>query len=389
MRTPVPVDPAALTADLIRCASVTPADDGAIDVCAEALAAAGFRVSRCDRGGIANLYARCGDAGPVLGFNGHTDVVPVGDRAAWTRPPFCGDVIDGEIWGRGAVDMKSGVAAWIAAACDWAAARPATGALALLITGDEEGAGEDGTRAILDWMAANGERLDACVVGEPTSVEALGDVIKIGRRGSLTAHVTAQGVQGHTAYPHRAANPLHALARLLAELTATPLDDGTDHFDPSTLQITTIDAGNPATNVIPAEGRATVNIRFNDAHTPDALVGRLRAAAAAAETPGVRIAVETRLTGDAFLTAPGPFVPQVAASVARAAGRTPALTTGGGTSDARFVKDHCPVVEVGLVGRGMHAVDERAPVEDVARLRDVYAAIIADFMAQRPAGGPA
>jgi len=385
----MPVDPAALTADLIRCASVTPADDGAIDVCAEALAAAGFRVSRCDRGGIANLYARCGDAGPVLGFNGHTDVVPVGDRAAWTRPPFCGDVIDGEIWGRGAVDMKSGVAAWIAAACDWAAARPATGALALLITGDEEGAGEDGTRAILDWMAANGERLDACVVGEPTSVEALGDVIKIGRRGSLTAHVTAQGVQGHTAYPHRAANPLHALARLLAELTATPLDDGTDHFDPSTLQITTIDAGNPATNVIPAEGRATVNIRFNDAHTPDALVGRLRAAAAAAETPGVRIAVETRLTGDAFLTAPGPFVRQVAASVARAAGRTPALTTGGGTSDARFLKDHCPVVEVGLVGRGMHAVDERAPVEDVARLRDVYAAIIADFMAQRPAGGPA
>ncbi len=380
---PEPIDPVALTASLIRCASVTPDDDGAIDVVAAALSAAGFRTTRCDRGGIANLYARFGASGPVLGFNGHTDVVPVGDAAAWTHPPFGATVAGGELWGRGAVDMKSGVAAFVAAACAWAAGDPARGALALLITGDEEGESVDGTPAILDWMEANGERLDACIVGEPTSIEALGDMIKIGRRGSVTAQIAMRGAQGHTAYPHRARNPLPALARLLDRLASRPLDEGTAHFDPSTLAITTIDVGNPASNVIPAEGRATVNIRFNDLHDGAGLTAMLRAEAeAVAAEFGVSASVTTRISGEAFLTPPGPFTDRVAAAVARATNQTPTLSTTGGTSDARYVKDHCPVVEVGLVGRGMHAVDERVPVEDVRRLAEVYGAVIEDFFSR-------
>ncbi|SEA08480.1 succinyl-diaminopimelate desuccinylase [Rubrimonas cliftonensis] len=379
---PEPIDPVALTSALIRCASVTPADDGAIDVVAAALSAAGFRTTRCDRGGIANLYARFGALGPVLGFNGHTDVVPVGDAAAWTHPPFGATVAGGELWGRGAVDMKSGVAAFVAAACAWAAGDPARGSLALLITGDEEGDSVDGTPAILDWMQANGERLDACIVGEPTSVETLGDMIKIGRRGSVTAQLAMRGVQGHTAYPHRARNPLPALARLLDRLASRPLDEGTAHFDPSTLAITTVDVGNPASNVIPAEGRATVNIRFNDMHDGAGLTAMLRAEAeAVAAEFGVTASVSTRISGEAFLTPPGPFTDRVAAAVARATNQTPKLSTTGGTSDARYVKDHCPVVEVGLVGRGMHAVDERVPVQDVRRLAEVYRAVIEDFFA--------
>lgn len=380
---PEPIDPVALTASLIRCASVTPDDDGAIDVVAAALSAAGFRTTRCDRGGIANLYARFGASEPVLGFNGHTDVVPVGDAAAWTHPPFGATVAGGELWGRGAVDMKSGVAAFVAAACAWAAGDPARGALALLITGDEEGESVDGTPAILDWMEANGERLDACIVGEPTSVEALGDMIKIGRRGSVTAQIAMRGAQGHTAYPHRARNPLPALARLIDRLASSPLDEGTAHFDPSTLAITTIDVGNRASNVIPAEGRATVNIRFNDLHDGAGLTAMLRAEAeAVAAEFGVSASVTTRISGEAFLTPPGPFTNRVAAAVARATNQTPTLSTTGGTSDARYVKDHCPVVEVGLVGRGMHAVDERVPVEDVRRLAEVYGAVIEDFFSR-------
>jgi len=376
------IDPVALTAALVRCASVTPAHDGALDVVAGALAPFGFRLTRVDRGGIVNLYARFGDSGPVLGFNGHVDVVPPGDAAAWTHPPFAAVTEGGELWGRGAVDMKSGVAAFVAAAADWAASNPARGSVALMITGDEEGDAEHGTVALLDWMAAAGERLDACVVGEPTAVQSLGDTIKIGRRGSLTAQFTARGVQGHAAYPDRAKNPLTALARLLDRLASTPLDAGTDLFDASTLAITTIDVGNPASNVIPATGRATVNVRFNDAHTGASVAGRLRAEADAAGAAfGVDIETETRISGESFVTPPGGFTDLVAAAVARAANRQPALSTSGGTSDARFVRAHCPVVEVGLVGKGMHMVDERVPVADIAALKRVYAAIIADYFA--------
>ncbi|PJA60011.1 MAG: succinyl-diaminopimelate desuccinylase, partial [Rhodobacterales bacterium CG_4_9_14_3_um_filter_71_31] len=374
------IDPVALTAALVRCASVTPAHDGALDVVAGALAPFGFRLTRVDRGGIVNLYARFGDSGPVLGFNGHVDVVPPGDAAAWTHPPFAAVTEGGELWGRGAVDMKSGVAAFVAAAADWAASNPARGSVALMITGDEEGDAEHGTVALLDWMAAAGERMDACVVGEPTAVQSLGDTIKIGRRGSLTAQFTARGVQGHAAYPDRAKNPLTALARLLDRLASTPLDAGTDLFDASTLAITTIDVGNPASNVIPATGRATVNVRFNDAHTGASVAGRLRAEADAAGAAfGVDIETETRISGESFVTPPGGFTDLVAAAVARAANRQPALSTSGGTSDARFVRAHCPVVEVGLVGKGMHMVDERVPVADIAALKRVYAAIIADY----------
>jgi succinyl-diaminopimelate desuccinylase len=372
-----PIDPVALTAALIRCASVTPADDGALDVLAAALAPFGFRCTRVDRGGIANLYARYGETGPVLGFNGHTDVVPAGDPAAWTHPPFSGAIVDGVLWGRGAVDMKSGVAAFAAAAADWAASKPARGSVALLITGDEEAAATDGTVAILDWMARAGERLDACIVGEPTSAEALGDTIKIGRRGSMTVDVTVTGVQGHSAYPDRARNPVHALMRLLDRLASTPLDEGTEHFGPSTLQVTTVDVGNPAGNVIPAQARGRFNIRFNDLHSGASLTEHLRAEAdAVAAAFGVTVTLSPVISGESFLTPPGAFVHRVVETMARETKRAPVLSTTGGTSDARFVKNHCPVVEVGLVGRGLHAVDERVPVDEVRRLAGLYRALI-------------
>jgi succinyl-diaminopimelate desuccinylase len=372
-----PIDPVALTAALIRCASVTPADDGALDVLAAALRPFGFRCTRVDRGGIANLYARFGEDGPVLGFNGHTDVVPAGDPAAWTHPPFSGAIVDGVLWGRGAVDMKSGVAAFAAAAADWAASKPARGSIALLITGDEEAAATDGTVAILDWMERTGERLDACIVGEPTSAEALGDMIKIGRRGSMTVDVTVTGVQGHSAYPDRARNPVHALVRLLDTLASTPLDQGTEHFGPSTLQVTTVDVGNPAGNVIPAAARGRLNIRFNDLHSGASLIARLSAEAdAVAAAFGVTVTLAPVISGESFLTRPGPFVQRVTETMARETNRSPVLSTTGGTSDARFVKNHCPVVEVGLVGRGLHAVDERVPVDDIRRLAGLYRALI-------------
>ncbi len=266
-----PVDPVALTADLIRCPSVTPADAGAMGVLDTLLSEAGFECHRVDRGGIANLFARWGRKGAnrSFGFNGHTDVVPAGDIAAWSRDPFGAEIADGWLWGRGATDMKSAVAAFAAAAIDFVRETPPDGAVILAITGDEEGDALDGTRALLDWMAHEGEAMSVCLVGEPTCPARLGDAMKIGRRGSLTAQVTARGVQGHSAYPHRAKNPLTALVRLLDRLAGTTLDSGTDHFDPSTLAIVTIDTGNPATNVIPARARATVNIRFNDSHTGD------------------------------------------------------------------------------------------------------------------------
>ena len=377
------MNPADLTARLIRCPSVTPDAGAALDLLQSVLEPAGFECRRVDRNGVPNLYARWGARGArSFGFNGHVDVVPPGDPAGWTHLPFSGALADGMIWGRGATDMKSGVAAFVAAAVDFVTLTPPEGAVILTITGDEEGPSRDGTLAILDWMAQAGERMDVCIVGEPSNPEAMGEMIKIGRRGSLTAQITAIGRQGHAAYPHRALNPLHALVRLLGDLTARPLDEGTAHFDPSGLQVTTVDCGNPASNVIPERATATVNIRFNDAHTGDSLTAMLRERAAAVETEtGVRIGVAVTVSGESFVTEPGPFVDLVASVVTEHTGRVPVLSTSGGTSDARFVKDHCPVVEFGLVGAYMHQVDERVPVEQVHQLKAIYHSILQRFFA--------
>ena len=377
-------DPAELTAQLIRCPSVTPEEGGALLLLADVLTAAGFSCTRVDRNGTPNLFARWGAKGAArsFGFNGHTDVVPPGDVAAWTHPPFSGHQADGWIWGRGATDMKSGVAAFVAAAIARVTEAPPDGAILLAITGDEEGPSRDGTRALLDWMDQTGERMDVCIVGEPSNPDRMGEMIKIGRRGSMTLEIEAQGVQGHAAYPHRAKNPLHALLRLLHQLTDQPLDPGTAHFDPSGLQVTTIDCGNPASNVIPAKARATVNIRFNDAHRSEGLDAMIRdkAAVIAAET-GVGFDIQTQVSGESFLTQPGPFVDLVADVVRQATGLDPVLSTSGGTSDARFVKDHCPVLEFGLVGHFMHQVDERVPADQVRQLSAIYRTILDRYFA--------
>lgn len=376
-------DPADLTARLIRCPSVTPEEGGALVLLGDMLADAGFQVTRVDRNGTSNLFARWGAKGArSFGFNGHTDVVPPGDLGSWTHPPFSGHVEDGIIWGRGATDMKSGVAAFVAAAIDFTRDTPPDGAVILTITGDEEGPSRDGTIAILDWMAANGERMDACVVGEPSNPDVMGEMMKIGRRGSATFTISAKGQQGHAAYPHRAKNPLHALTAYLSDLTATPLDQGTDHFDPSGLQITTIDCGNPASNVIPERASAVVNIRFNDLHTGASLQADLsgRAARISAET-GVTLTVTSAISGEAFITEPGPFVDLVRGIVTQETNRQPVLSTSGGTSDARFVKDHCPVVEFGLVGHHMHQVDERVPVAQIHQLKTIYQRILESYFA--------
>ena len=376
-------DAADLTARLIRCPSVTPEEGGALTLIQSLLEPAGFACTRVDRNGTPNLFARWGAMGArTFGFNGHTDVVPPGDPGSWTHPPFSGAVIDGTIWGRGATDMKSGVAAFVAAAIDFVTRTPPDGAVVLTVTGDEEGPSRDGTPALLDWMDATGERMDVCIVGEPSNPEVMGEMIKIGRRGSLTVHITAIGKQGHAAYPHKALNPLHPLLILLADLTAAPLDEGTEHFQPSGLQVTTIDVGNPASNVIPERGRATVNIRFNDLHSGDSLTAMLRERAAAVEDrTGVRFELDFHVSGESFLTAPGPFVDLVRDVVAEACGRVPVLSTSGGTSDARYVKNHCPVLEFGLVGAFMHQVDERVPEAQVRQLQDIYHTILTRYFA--------
>jgi len=378
------VDPVALTADLIRCPSVTPADEGALDIVRGVLESAGFACTRVDRGGVSNLFARWGKKGHArtFGFNGHTDVVPVGDEGAWTVGPFSGEEKDGILWGRGATDMKSGVAAFAAAAADFVRETPPDGAVVLTITGDEEGSSTDGTVALLDWMEQEGETMSACLVGEPTCPEVMGEMIKIGRRGAMSAWFTVIGKQGHSAYPHRARNPLPAMARLMDRLASHRLDEGTEHFDASTLAVVTIDTGNTATNVIPARCTGAVNIRFNDTHTgatlSDWLQREVQAVATAFE---VQIEMEIKVTGEAFLTPPGPLSDLVAASVEAVTGVTPVLSTTGGTSDARFVKAHCPVVEFGLVGQTMHQVDERVPVEQIVQLKAVYARILKDYFA--------
>lgn len=377
-------DPVQLTADLIRCPSVTPEEGGALVLLEQALSKAGFECMRVDRGGIANLFARWGEKGSAktFGFNGHTDVVPIGDEAAWTQAPFGADIIDGIMYGRGTTDMKSGVAAFAAAAMDFVQATPPEGAVILTITGDEEGDALDGTTALLDYMAQEGEQMSVCLVGEPTCPNEMGEMMKIGRRGSMTAWFEVTGKQGHSAYPHRAKNPLPAMARLMDRLASHELDQGSDHFDASTLAVVTIDTGNPATNVIPANCSAAVNIRFNDLHSGAGLSDWLQGEAdKVAKDFDVQIAMKVKISGESFLTPPGPLSDLIAKSVEAETGIKPELSTTGGTSDARFVKDHCPVVEFGLVGKTMHQVDENVPVEQIVQLKNIYARILKDYFA--------
>ena len=369
-------DPLPLAQALIRCASVTPADAGAQDVLADALTALGFAVTRLRFGETPNLYARIGTSGPHLCFAGHTDVVPAGD-GNWKSGPFAGDLRDGVLYGRGACDMKGAIAAFVAA-CAGHLAGGIQGSISLLITGDEEGPALDGTTRVLDWMQENGEIPDFCVVGEPTNPARLGEIIKIGRRGSLNAAITVHGIQGHAAYPARADNPVHRLLRALAALTAAPLDAGTDWFEPSSLQVTSIDVGNPATNVIPAAARARLNIRFNDRHSGASLGAWLRATIA---QHAERFELDIAISGESFLTAPGPQVHRLQQAIAAVTGLTPALDTGGGTSDARFITRLCPVAEFGLVGSSMHQVDERVPVAELRALTAIYRGVIDAFMA--------
>ncbi len=373
------IDPIALAQSLIRCPSVTPADAGAIGVMAAALETLGFtchRMSSDERGGpaIANLYARLGDAGPNFAFAGHTDVVPVGDAAAWGGDPFSGQVKDGVLHGRGAADMKGALAAMVAAISRYLDkhGKPA-GSISLMITGDEEGKSLNGTRSILEWMKAHGETVDACVLGEPTNPDRLGTTIKIGRRGSMTGYLTVKGVQGHVAYPHLADNPLPRLVRLLKALTDLKLDAGNAHFDPSNLEIVSIDVGNTASNVIPAKGEAVFNIRFNDSYDSASLDALVRRTLDAAGEP---YGLAFEVTGESFLTPPGALAKIVQEAVAAATGTTPAYSTTGGTSDARFIHHHCPVVEFGLVGQTMHKVDEQVAVADVVALTEIYQGVL-------------
>jgi succinyl-diaminopimelate desuccinylase len=372
-------DPLPLAQSLIRCASVTPADAGAQGLLAEALEALSFQVWQLPFGTTPNLFARRGEGGFHLCFAGHTDVVPAG-AAAWSADPFGAEVRDGLLLGRGACDMKGAIAAFVAACADHLGSRPASdpaGSVSLLITGDEEGPALDGTRRVLEWMEAHGHVPDLCLVGEPTNPERLGDVIKVGRRGSLSARVVVEGVQGHTAYPHRADNPLHRLVAGLGALIAAPLDAGTPWFEPSGLQLTSIDVDNPATNVIPARAEARLNIRFNDRHSAASLEAWLRAALAQ-HAPAFQL--DVRCSGEAFLTEPGPLVDRLRAAVTRACGREPRLDTGGGTSDARFVARVCPVAEFGLVGRTMHQADEQVPLTELRELAGIYRAVLAEFV---------
>ncbi len=368
-------DPLLLAQALIRRPSVTPEDAGAQDVLAEALGRLGFSVTRLRFGAIDNLFARIGTAGPHLCFAGHTDVVPAG-TANWRADPFGGAVHDGVLYGRGACDMKGGIAAFVAGAAQHLAAGTLRGSISLLITGDEEGVATDGTVRVLEWMAAHGQIPDFCLVGEPTNPARLGEVIKIGRRGSITAHITVHGTQGHVAYPQRSDNPVHRLVRVLDALIAAPLDAGSDWFEPSSLQITSVDVGNPTHNLVPARAAATLNIRFNDRHSGAALAAWLRATIA---RHAERFDLDTSIGGESFLTQPGAQVETLRRAVAAATGVEPRLDTGGGTSDARFIARYCPVAEFGLVGSTMHQADERVPVAELRALAETYCAVLAAF----------
>jgi succinyl-diaminopimelate desuccinylase len=384
-------DPLAITRELVRCPSVTPAEGGALAYLERVLGGAGFTVHRMTfsepgTDDVENFYARIGTTGPHIMFAGHTDVVPTGDETRWTHPPFSGDVADGELFGRGAVDMKGGIACKVAAVLDHLAAhggkprKDDNGSISFLITGDEESIAVNGTPKLLKWVAERGETFDHCVLGEPSNQEVLGDTIKIGRRGSLNGTLVVTGKQGHVAYPQRADNPVRGLVTILAALNAEPLDHGSEHFQPSNLEFTSVDVGNKTVNLIPGEARARFNIRFNDRHTLDSLKALLqeRAARAAGGTVKFRFEFEPSNAG-VFLTDPGPFTDVVVNAVHAVTGRKPTLSTTGGTSDARFIKDHCQVVEFGLVGQTMHQVDERVPVADLTALTAIYRKILADY----------
>lgn len=377
-----PLDPVDLAQALVRCPSVTPADAGAMAILRRSLDSLGFDCRPMPFEGIENLYARRGTTGPNLCFAGHTDVVPVGDATAWTTAPFDGEIARGVLSGRGSVDMKGAIGAWLAALDRTLRKGEPAGSLSLLITGDEEGLAEHGTKAVVAALNAQGERIDHCVVGEPTSAMVLGDMIKIGRRGSLGAVITVEGTQGHVAYPHRAANPIPVLTRLLVRLQDRILDDGYEAFQPSNLEITSIDVGNAASNVIPALATARLNIRFNPIHTGASLAAWLtEEAARAGDGFSGAVRLETRINGEAFLTPNGAFTEVVAKAVAAMTGQAPELSTTGGTSDARFIRQLCPVVEFGLVGSTMHQVNERAPVADIHALASAYEAIIEGYFA--------
>ena len=370
------LDPVALAQDLIRRPSVTPADAGAMDVLQAALEGIGFNCRRMKFGEIENLYARRGTTGPNFCFAGHTDVVPVGDVAAWKQGAFDAGVVDGVLFGRGAVDKKGAVAAFVGA-CAAIDPRDQRGSISLLITGDEEGDADDGTVRVVQALRDEGEVIDHCVVGEPSSLAKLGDQMKIGRRGSVSASIVVEGIQGHVAYPERAANPVPVLIRLLDRLQARVLDDGYPEFPRSNLEVTTIDVGNPAGNVIPARATARLNIRFNPTHTGKALADWFQAECdKAGEGFKGQVSLKTKISGEAFLTEPGDFVEVCSSAVKAVTGLDPALSTSGGTSDARFIRSLCPVVELGLVGATMHMVDECVPVEQLRDLTKVYGRLI-------------
>ena len=377
-----PVDAIALTRELIRCPSVTPADAGALGVLEGVLSDMGFACTRLPFGEgadrIDNLYARLGTGSPNFCFAGHTDVVPVGEAAGWTKPPFGAEISDGILYGRGAADMKGGIGAFVAAVSQFLAKRGSAfnGSISLLITGDEEGPAVNGTVKVLDWLKARGETLDACLVGEPTNPERLGQMIKIGRRGSISARLTVHGVQGHVAYPDRAKNPIPHLIKVLDKLMSHRLDEGTDAFQPSNLEVVTIDVGNTATNVIPATAAAVLNIRFNDIHTSQTLKTWIEWECEDLLRGDVDYELAFQVSGEAFVTPPGPLSDLVSTAIESAIGIEPELSTSGGTSDARFIKDMCPVVEFGLAGRTMHKVDECVAVADIETLTAIYKSVL-------------
>ena len=382
-------DPVTLARDLLRCPSVTPAEAGALALIEAVLKRAGFEVHRviCAEPGAApveNLFARIGDRGPHLGFAGHTDVVPPGDEARWTHPPFAGEIADGILYGRGAVDMKGAIACAIAAALDHLAARGGSprGSISFLITGDEEDVSVNGTIKLLQWARERGHSFDHCVLGEPSNSDAMGDTIKIGRRGSLNGELVISGKQGHVAYPERADNPVRGLVALMRALIETPLDHGSAHFGPSNLEFTSIDIGNPVVNLIPAEARARFNIRFNDCHSQVSLKTLIERLAGDAAGERVRWHINWEPSNaDSFLLEKGPFIDLVSAAVKDVTGQAPKLSTTGGTSDARFIKNYCSVLEFGLVGQTMHQVDEHTRLADLRTLTAIYRNILDRYFA--------
>jgi succinyl-diaminopimelate desuccinylase len=382
-----PADPVAITRDLLRCPSVTPVEGGALSFLETTLKSAGFTVHRMTfsepgTADVENLYSRIGTSAPHLMFAGHTDVVPPGDPKAWSHAPFSADIADGVLYGRGAVDMKGAIACKVAAALDHLAANGGKpkGSISFLITGDEEGIAVNGSPKLLKWAAARGETFDHCVLGEPGNVTELGDTIKLGRRGSQNGVLVVTGKMGHVAYPHRADNPVRGLVKLMGALMDEPLDQGSHKFDPSNLEFTSIDIGNPTVNLIPGEARARFNIRFNDCHDYASLKALVEQRAKKAAGDKVRWTIDWEPSNaDVFYTEPSPFTDVVIGAVAEVTGKTPKLSTSGGTSDARFIKDYCPVVEFGLVGQTMHAIDERVPVKDLQTLTAVYRKILDNY----------